>query len=316
MTQIPDCPITPHAPEVSVVMINYNGRPWLDIALDSVLATEGVEIEVVVVDDCSTDDSRGFLSRKAATDPRVIPLFLAENAGISGARNAGLEIAKGTYVSIIDSDDRFLPDTVKKQVEAFSRLQRQAPDLSLLTTDAWLINEAGERKGRYISRDWWDRESAVDPPLWTLPSTFFFRRDRAARFHPGYRFADAPIFISRMARLGAIGFTGEPLIEYRLRMSSVTNHKGAKMLREMHAAGKSQQLNRLDNPLSAEEVEEPDIREVGAWVYGRNAKNAAANGRMMRAALELAKAGCAHPVRTKEKLIRAFQTFGRRFGRG
>lgn len=301
-------------PEVSIVMINYNGLPWLETSVTSVLATEDVSFEVIVVDDGSSDGSREFLSRQAAADPRVIPKFLTENAGISGARNAGIDIARGTYISIIDSDDRFLPDTVRKQIEAFARLRIAAPDLVLLTSDAWLINEADERRGRYISRDWWDRESAEDPPLWTLPSTFFFRRDRAARFHPGYRSADAPIFISRMARLGSIGFTGEPLIEYRLRMSSVTNHKGAHMLREMSAAGRSQQMNRLDSPLSADEVDPPDWRDVAAWVHGRNAKNAAANGRMIRAAVEVTKAAFAHPAKTWEKLLRALHTFGGRFG--
>jgi glycosyltransferase involved in cell wall biosynthesis len=304
----------PH-PLVSVVMINYNGQPWLEAAVDSVLATVGVDIEVVVVDDCSSDGSRDYLVRVSATDKRVKPLFLRENLGISGARNAGLDVAQGEFVSIVDSDDRFLPDTVKKQLAAFTRLAVEAPNISLLTSDAWLINEAGARKGRYISRDWWGRESSVDPPLWTLPSTFFFRRTNSARFHPGYRSADAPIFISRMQELGPIGFTGEPLIEYRLRMSSVTNDKGAFMLKEMHAAALSKELNRLDNPLSVEEVGEPDGRELGAWVYGRNAKNAAANGRVFRAAIELTKASWAHPTRTKDKLLRALLTFGNRSGR-
>lgn len=304
---------TPATPEVSVVMINYNGRPWLDIALESVLASEAVDFEVVVVDDCSTDDSREYLANKAAGNQKIRPLFLDENLGISGARNAGIEFARGTYISIIDSDDRFLPDTIRKQLDAFARLQLGTPDLSLLTSDAWLINEAGQRKGRYISRDWWDRESTVDAPLWTLPSTFFFRREGSARFHPGYRSADAPIFISRMEQLGSIGFTGEPLIEYRLRMSSVTNHKGAQMLREMSAAGKSRAMNRLDDPFAAEEVDAPPANEVGAWINGRNAKNAAANGKMIQAAWELAKATFAHPSRTATKLVRAFQTVGKRF---
>ncbi|MEO8617231.1 MAG: glycosyltransferase family 2 protein [Luteolibacter sp.] len=313
MTPAPSSTGTAPSPEVSVVMINYNGLPWLDTAIASVLATENVSIEVVVVDDCSSDDSREFLTQQAALDVRVRLVFLTENVGISGARNAGIDVARGAYVSIIDSDDRFLPDTVRKQLEAFARLRKEAPDLALLTSDAWLINEAGHRKGRYISKDWWDRESSVEPPLWTLPSTFFFRREGAARFHQGYRSADAPIFISRMARIGPIGFTGEPLIEYRLRMSSVTNHKGAHMLREMRAAETSRRMNRLDSPLSAEEVDAPPGKEVGAWIYGRNAKNAAANGRLLRAAWELTKAVVAYPTRTMEKLIRAFQTVGKRF---
>ena len=301
------------SPLVSVVMINYNGMPWLRESVCSVLASRQVELELVVVDDCSTDDSRNYLGNLANSNPNVVPVFLTENQGISGARNAGIEAARGTYVSLIDSDDLFLPDTLYRQVEAFERLRFACPELSLLTSDAWLINEAGERKGRYISREWWDRETCETPPLWTLPSTFFFRKEHSARFHPGYRSADAPIFISRMLALGCVGFIGEPLIEYRLRMSSVTNDRGGQMLREMAAAEASLQTHQLDNPLEAADVPAPAWRDVATWVHGRNAKNAAANGRTVRAARELFIALVAHPQRTLSKLARAFATVGKRF---
>jgi glycosyltransferase involved in cell wall biosynthesis len=300
------------APLVSVVMINYNGLPWLTEAVDSVLASEEVTLELIVVDDGSKDDSRAYLSDKAKEESRLRPVFLPENLGISGARNAGIEVARGEFVSIIDSDDRFLPDTLKRQVETFRRLATTEPRLSLLMSDAWLINEAGKRVGRYISRDWWDRESTENPPLWTLPSTFFFRRDGAARFHPGYRSADGPIFVRRMEELGSLGFTGFPLIEYRLRMSSVTNDRGDHMLREMNAAEASYRARRLNDPLAAEDLPAPERRDVAAWVHGRNAKNAAANGRRLLAAREVAKAMLANPAGTFRRLVRVLQTVGKR----
>lgn len=303
------------SPQVSVVMINYNGMPWLDIAAKSVLATMNVAIELVIVDDCSQDSSRDYIRQLAAADSRVNPVFLEQNQGISGARNAGLDAARGEFVAIIDSDDRFLPDTVEKQLGGFRSLEEHHPGFSMLMSDAWLINEKGVRVGRYISSDWWGKLTAVDPPLWTLPSTFFFRREHAARFHPGYRSADGPIFVRRMEALGPLGFIGEPLIEYRLRMSSVTNLSGARMLREMNASELSRQLGRLNDPIPADEIDEPDPRDVAAWIHGRNAKNAAANGRMMVAAREVILAAIAHPAVTRDKLIRSFRTFGRRFAK-
>lgn len=299
-----------HPPVVSVVMINYNGMPWLESAIASVLATTAVQIELIVVDDGSTDGSRELIERKAKVDATIRPLFLEKNGGISAARNAGIEIAQGMYISLVDSDDLFLPTTIQKQLDAFVRLQQQSPNLVLLTSDAWLVNEAGERRGRYISRDWWDRESAENPPTWTLPSTFFFRRERAARFHAAYRFADAPIFVSRMAALGTIGFTGEPLIEYRLRMVSVTNRNGAQMLREMKATARSQEADCIDTPIAAEDVEPPSWREIAIWVNGRNAKNSVANGKPVSAGWAVAKAIFAQPVKTFSNLVRASQTMG------
>lgn len=300
-------------PKVSVVMINYNGMPWLVTAASSILASRNISFELVIVDDCSKDASRDHIRSLANVDPRVKPVFLATNQGISSARNAGLDAAKGEFIAIIDSDDRFLPDTLERQLNAFQTLAATRPGLSMLMSDAWLINERGQRVGRYISQDWWGKLTAVDPPLWTLPSTFFFRREHAARFHPGYRSADGPIFVRRMEMLGPLGFIGEPLIEYRLRMSSVTNLSGARMLREMNAAELSLRLGRLEDPVPAEEIPEPSPRLVAAWTHGRNAKNAAANGKHARAAIELAKAAIACPTQTFAKLIRAFKTVGKRF---
>jgi glycosyltransferase involved in cell wall biosynthesis len=297
-----------NTPIVSVVMINYNGLPWLVPAMRSVLANENIPHELIVVDDLSKDGSRDTIQALAAADPRVVPVFAGKNLGISGARNIGISKARGTYISLIDSDDLFLPDTLERQVAAFERLTASAPRLSLLTSDAWLINERGQRKGRYISPDWWGRESTENPPLWTLPSTFFFRRDRVASFFEPYRSADAPIFVRRMEQLGPVGFIGEPLIEYRMRLSSVTNHRGAEMVREMKAAETSRLQGRLDNPLLPGDVPAPDWREVAAWVHGRNAKNAIVNGHKLRAAAETLRATVADPSRTFSKISRALRS--------
>ena len=277
----------------------------------SVLATTEVSIEFVVVDDVSSDASRAAISAAAAVDPRVKPVFAERNHGLSGARNLGIAAATGHYISLIDCDDLFLPETVRMQLAAFERLRATEPALSLLTSDAWLINERGERKGRYISPEWWGVEAAGDVPLWTLPSTFFFERGRAAEFFEPYRLSDGPIFVSRMQKIGPIGFVGEPLIEYRLRMSSVTNRRGAEVLRQMKAADASRKADRLDSPFLPDEVPEPDAREVAAWIHGRNAKNAALNGRVLTAGTETLRAALADPGKTFRKILRAASSLGR-----
>ena len=297
-----------NSPLVSVVMINYNGLPWLEPAARSVLANTDIKIELLIVDDCSTDQSRKTIARLASDDARVVPVFAGANRGISGARNLGIAKAQGLYISLIDSDDLFFPETISRQLDAFERLSKTPPGLSLLTADAWLISENGERKGRYISPEFWGVETTENPPLWTLPSTFFFRRDTAATFFEEYRSADAPIFIRRMEQLGPIGFLGEPIIEYRMRLSSVTNHRGAEMVREMKAAEQSRVANRLDNPYLPHEIPQPGWREVTAWIHGRNAKNAIINGKLLSATVSTIKAAVADPARTLGKITRALRS--------
>lgn len=268
---------------VSIVIINHNGERWIGATIASCLKQSYSDLEVVIVDDCSTDRSWDLIISAAADDPRIIPVRATLNLGISGARNLGIDHASGEFIAILDSDDVLLPSTVDRCLSKFLEIRDSYPDLVLLTTDAWLINEMGLRVGRYMPRNWWNRTETLDPPLWTVPSSWFFPRAVPVRFCSAYRSADAPIFIHRMKAIGRVAFWGEANFEYRLRMSSVSNASGNPMVREMNAFRRSLELNRLDNPLHPNEVDAPTWSQAAAWTYGRSAKAAAANGRWLRA---------------------------------
>jgi glycosyltransferase involved in cell wall biosynthesis len=93
-------------PSVTVVVIGYNDADRLPVAVRSALAQTLHDIEVVVVDDGSTDATPEVLAGLAAADPRVRPVRLADNSGgCSRPRNDGLAVATGDYVTFLDSDD-------------------------------------------------------------------------------------------------------------------------------------------------------------------------------------------------------------------
>ena len=98
----------PSAPALSVIVPVYNVEPYLARCLDSVLAQTERDIEVVCVDDGSTDGSHAILARYAAADGRI-RVVTQENKGLSGARNSGLDVARGRYVMFVDSDDWIPP---------------------------------------------------------------------------------------------------------------------------------------------------------------------------------------------------------------
>lgn len=95
-------------PAASVVMPVFNAGAYLDAAVESVLAQTHRDFELILVDDGSTDGSAARCDAFAARDPRVRVLHQA-NGGISAARNAGLDAARGAYVGFADHDDAFLP---------------------------------------------------------------------------------------------------------------------------------------------------------------------------------------------------------------
>ena len=91
--------------KVSVIIPVYNVFPYLDACLDSVLAQTLHDIEILCIDDCSTDDSLLLLRRYAETDPRIRVLANDENRNVSFTRNRGIREARGDYVFFMDSDD-------------------------------------------------------------------------------------------------------------------------------------------------------------------------------------------------------------------
>ena len=102
-------------PKVSVIIPVYNQAPFLAECLDSVLAQSLREIEVVCVDDGSNDGSERMLDDYAKRDPRVKVIHQV-NAGVSTARNNGLDAATGEFVAFMDPDDKYPDDGVLKDL--------------------------------------------------------------------------------------------------------------------------------------------------------------------------------------------------------
>ena len=106
----------PDAPLVSVIMPCYNGARFIAESIESVLAQTHENLELIVVDDGSTDDSmeivRGF-------GGRVRSEALPQNQGVNFARNRGVELACGDFVQFLDSDDLLRPEKVSRSLAAF-----------------------------------------------------------------------------------------------------------------------------------------------------------------------------------------------------
>lgn len=107
--------------KVSVLVAVYNAEPYLSQCLDSLLGQTLRDIQVICVDDCSSDRSPDILQTYASKDNRVEVIRLRENRGQAHARNVGLTVARGQYVTFLDSDDWFSADALACAVEVFER---------------------------------------------------------------------------------------------------------------------------------------------------------------------------------------------------
>lgn len=102
-------------PRVSVIIPAYNAERWLPATLDSVCSQSLLEIEILVVDDGSTDRTVEIAAAFAARDPRVRIIY-QENAGVGAARNRAIAEAAGEYIAPLDADDLWYPEKLAHQV--------------------------------------------------------------------------------------------------------------------------------------------------------------------------------------------------------
>lgn len=108
-------------PLVSVIVPCHNAAPWLDNALASLLKQNIVNLELIAIDDGSTDATSLILAEAARRDPRVCLITLNENGGIVNALNTALDAATGLYIARMDADDIALPERLERQVEFIRR---------------------------------------------------------------------------------------------------------------------------------------------------------------------------------------------------
>lgn len=155
---------------ISVIIPLYNKEDTIARALDCVLAQTYQDFEVVVVDDGSTDDGAIVVERYA--DPRIRFIRQA-NAGVSAARNRGIEEAKGDYVAFLDADDEWLPEFLAEIVA----LQQEFPECRAQATN-YIFNSYGVKSPTILRKIPFDNERGVltnyfevaahsHPPVWT-----------------------------------------------------------------------------------------------------------------------------------------------------
>lgn len=123
---------------VSVIMPAYNCEDYIGAALDSIINQSYRELEIIIIDDCSNDSTAEIVKEYKKEDNRIKYKKLNENSGAAIARNSALDIAKGTYIAFLDSDDIWLPGKLTKQI---SFMEQNKYDFTC--TNYSKINEKG-----------------------------------------------------------------------------------------------------------------------------------------------------------------------------
>lgn len=128
------------APLVSVIMPAYNAAPFIEEAINSVISQTVTDWELLVIDDCSTDDTSRIVEEIANCDNRIKLLINEKNMGAAGSRNRGLDIFQGRYVALLDSDDYWYPQMLEKML---MRAEETKADIIYCSYE--LVDEQGKK---------------------------------------------------------------------------------------------------------------------------------------------------------------------------
>ena len=110
------CEVTTSRPLVSVIMPAYNAELYIEAAVKSVLNQTMSDFELLIMDDCSKDNTLALAERLAETDFRIKVFQNERNLGVAETRNKGMALAEGDYIALLDSDDLWHPDKLEKQL--------------------------------------------------------------------------------------------------------------------------------------------------------------------------------------------------------
>lgn len=127
------------APKVSVLMSVYNGERFLHEAVDSILNQTFTDLEFIIVDDGSTDNTWQILQEYAADEPRLLLMRNESNLGLAGSLNRGLSLARGEYIARMDADDVSLPERLAAQVAFLD----ESPDVGVAGSSVQVIDGDG-----------------------------------------------------------------------------------------------------------------------------------------------------------------------------
>lgn len=206
---------------VSVITPAYRAARFIGETIRSVQAQTYRDFEMLIVDDCSPDDTATIVESFAASDPRIRLLRQQTNGGPAAARNRALAEARGRWVAFLDSDDTWLPQKLEKQLQ-FHR----ARDAKISFTEFRRVDADGSNLGRLITvRDWLDY-SGLLCNTGIATSTVIVDRSKTGPFWMKKTYYDDYACWLELLRGGgrAVGLH-EDLMRYRVLGRSVSRNK-------------------------------------------------------------------------------------------
>ena len=234
-------------PKVSVIVPVYNVEKYLSRCLDSIVLQSYQNLDIVLVNDGSTDNSLKICQDYAENDSRI-RLIDQNNKGLSGARNTGIDIASGQYICFIDSDDWVEPDyvefMVKMSIEKDSDISivssyNSTDTRDIITTKGWISNKV-ETYDTFTALRLLTEDVKIHSHAWDkLYKISLFNN---IRFPEGKNYEDIFIMHILFAHSASISISEQPKYHYYVRNNSIARNYKRKNILDYFEA----EFSRLD----------------------------------------------------------------------
>jgi glycosyltransferase involved in cell wall biosynthesis len=212
-------------PLVSVIMPVYNAEKYLKEAILSIINQTFSNFELIVVDDCSKDNSSKIINELASKDKRIITLTNSQNLKLSKTLNRAIEVASGKYLARMDADDISVSTRIEKQVE----LMEKESDVVLVGCDVEIIDESNNTIGyrRYYELDEQIRKWLFFFSPFCHPAVMIRRSaiEKIGGYDDNFNPAEDYELYFRLGTLGKFRNLKEQLFCYRIVKNSMT-HSG------------------------------------------------------------------------------------------
>ena len=203
----------------------FNAERYLGLAIDSILDQTYSSIEILIVDNASTDGTARVI--KSYGDK--VRYLRQDKKGPGAARNRGLEEARGEYIAFLDSDDLWLPDKTERQVKFLA----EHPEFGVVYSQYEYIDENGElyanKFARRCTQTGWVFEDLLRHELGLGIGTMMIRRsslEKAGNFNEKLITAEDTDFFIRLAKYCQFGHIEGPVARYRSHQESLTKQQG------------------------------------------------------------------------------------------
>lgn len=261
------------APRVSALIAAFNAEDFVQEAAESVLAQTMTDLELIVLDDGSTDNTLEILERVAATDPRM-RVMSRENKGLSQSRCDLIDAALAPYFAIMDADDICMPNRFELQL---ARLEAD-PELVAVSGQCLFIDPEGwpiRTNDLPIDHNTIDTRHMEMPPICSMAQPAVMVRRTAMEqiggYHHDYPYAEDVDMYLRLAEIGKLANLEDVVLKYRLHPKSV-GHAFRKVqlesaIRAGHHARARRGLPPYDDPIdtAAFVVEEAGGGSLQRW---------------------------------------------------